>query len=116
MEKHCTTCGKMLPPESAGEQCSLCRVGLAPVRAVDPPATPQEFEGRVLSGMYCPSCSAELSVADLTLGCCAICNSVVSAGTALATPHQPLLDELGKPLGRRNQGSQKVWPEDAPLW
>jgi hypothetical protein len=116
VEKHCTTCGKPLPPDFTGEQCSLCRVGLAPVRAAEAPPAQIEYEGRVLSGMFCPSCSAELSIADLTLGRCAICNSVVSAATAINTPYQPLLDELGRPLGHASRGNQKVWPEDAPLW
>jgi hypothetical protein len=116
VEKNCKTCGKPLPLGYDGEQCSLCKVGLAPVRMVETMRSAQEYEGRILSGMFCPGCSAELSVADLTLGRCAICNSIINANTAISTPFQPVADDLPGSLRHTNQVGQKVWPDDAPLW
>jgi hypothetical protein len=64
-----------------------------------------QVEGRVLSGLYCTHCHAELNLADLSRRSCSICGAHVDPEILRAMARQPAL-AMG-PTGVR-------WPDDAP--
>jgi len=106
--KRCTGCNKELPAGYVGTQCSLCAIGLVPTAAVDLRSehqTPFQVQGRVLSGLYCTHCRAELNLADLSRRSCSICGSHVDPEVLRAMARQPAVAQ--GPTGVR-------WPDDAP--
>jgi hypothetical protein len=118
-ERHCIQCAKPLPATYGGDKCSLCSIGLLPASGSAllerESQTVHVVEGRKLSGVPCPQCHAELTMADLGFCSCAICGTHFSRERAeallIASRHKlhyvtPFVDST---LGDR------AWPDDAPL-
>ena len=117
-QRKCIQCEKPLSADHVGDKCSLCAIGLLPSAPVDSGFDYQAqhiVEGRVLSGVICPQCYAELSLADLSARSCAICGGVFT--------HDRLQIMLRDARTRRDTPlpapdasySAHIWPEDAPL-
>lgn len=122
MIRRCIQCNKTLPADYAGEKCSLCAIGLIPSPGEKDPGPEFQYqhvvEGRQLSGVQCPSCNAELTLADLGYRGCAICGTRFSVERAemlmrearMKSAHFSLVTHYNETtLGDR------AWPEDAPL-
>jgi len=121
-DKVCKLCGKTLPADYAGDKCSLCAIGLVPVER-EPLETATEkaevpSEGRQLSGVICPRCDAELTLADLKHLECSICGSVFTAEQLNELIRKAELDRnrLAVTPFRDTGLGEKNWPEDAPIW
>jgi hypothetical protein len=106
--KKCAGCDKELPASHVGTLCSLCAIGLRPSGAPDLKAHHQtgfEVQGRMLSGLYCTHCHAELNLADLSRRSCSICGAHVDPEILRAMAHRSPVS--AGPTGVR-------WPDDAP--
>jgi hypothetical protein len=124
--KHCTVCGKELPANYESNQCTLCAIGLTPA---DPLAADfRDFEasdagpigrdGRELSGIHCPECTAEFSLADIKRLRCDICGAEFTADRMASIIHfaETQQQDSAKPLAGVPGSEHKNWPDDAPLW
>ena len=106
--RKCAGCDKELPVGHVGTLCSLCAIGLLPASTVDlgmENQTSLQVQGRVLSGLYCTHCHAELNLADLSRRSCSICGAHVDPEILRAMARLPAL--AAGPTGVR-------WPDDAP--
>jgi len=124
--KNCTVCGKELPAGYESNQCTLCAIGLTPA---EPDAAglfifeSDDFgrggrDGRELSGVQCPECSAEFSLADIKRLRCDICGAEFTSDRManIIRFAESQQQDSDKPLtGVHNPGG-KSWPDDAPLW
>ncbi|MBN2082966.1 hypothetical protein JW859_12275 [bacterium] len=121
-EKVCKLCGKSLPAGFAEDKCSLCAIGLVPVEREPLEISSERIEvvseGRKLSGVTCPHCDAELTLADLKHLECSICGFEFSAEQMNELIRQAELDRSKLTLTPfRDTGlGEKSWPEDAPIW
>lgn len=122
--KLCSECGKELPADFEPEVCSLCAIGLTPARTAigeDQPAEMQPrviAEGRLLSGVDCPTCHAQLSLADVKHLNCAICGERFTAdvmATLLRQAEAKLARMAGVTFKEAGPDRQDL-PEDTPLW
>lgn len=121
--KKCIYCNKELPEGTDINVCSLCAIGLIPAMPADdtvsiPQQATQAVEGRQLSGVHCPGCNAEFSLADISNCHCSICGAVFSPEriNALVNASQFEQHKLPDMSVRTNELGVKSWPDDAPLW
>ena len=113
--RQCSSCKKALPIGATGEKCSLCAIGLRP--ASETGAAPEsdggrKVQSRVLSGKACPHCDAELTLLDVSMGNCSICNGFFSSEGLrdYRSEREVMQDMSGARKGAR------IWPDDAPIW
>ena len=112
--RQCSSCKKVLPIGAQGEKCSLCAIGLRPASESGNAArNPRQVQSRVLSGKACPHCEAELTLLDVSMGNCSICNGFFNnEGLRDHSSEREVMAELA---GSNPKGN-RVWPDDAPIW
>ena len=120
--RNCKYCGKELPVGATDDKCSLCAIGLIPTdAAVSAPREKQDshiVEGRTLSGVHCPGCHAEFSLADVSNCRCSICGAQFSEDRMdqmvrrVRGANRQMPEMALKPTGIGHQS----WPDDAPIW
>jgi hypothetical protein len=115
--RQCSSCKKVLPVGATGDKCSLCAIGLRPASesGSDGSASrsPRQVQSRVLSGKACPHCDSELTLLDVSMGNCSICNGFFQSDTLrdFQTRREILADMAGA-----GKTSNRSWPDDAPIW
>ena len=116
--RKCIQCEKPLPADCVGDKCSLCAIGLVPTTPLSDELSsyqsPIQVEGRQLSGVECPNCQAELTVADLGHRSCAICGVRFSVERADMLRRGQRVAQLPQGIIETTLGDTR-WPEDAPL-
>ena len=122
--KRCSECGREMPADHEPDLCSLCAIGLTPTQSPPAGAQPEEGhrrvipEGRMLSGVDCPTCHAQFSLADIKHLSCAICGERFTAermALLLRQAEAKLARIAGVTFKDTGLGRQD-WPEDAPIW
>lgn len=124
--KHCTVCGKELPADYSSTKCTLCAIGLTPTDPLAGDFSASEFEdagrrprdGRELSGVHCPECAAEFSLADIKRLRCDICGAEFTSDRMASIIHfaESQQQDSAEPLTGVPDTEHKRWPDDAPLW
>ena len=120
--KKCIHCNKELPEGTDINVCSLCAIGLIPATPVDetveiPSEAKGAVEGRQLSGVHCPACQAEFSLADISNCHCSICGAQFSPERINALVNSSKYEQTVPDMSvRTNELGVKSWPDDAPLW
>ncbi|MCB1217444.1 MAG: hypothetical protein R3F46_06005 [bacterium] len=70
------------------------------------------MQSRVLSGKACPHCEAELTLLDVSMGNCSICNGFFSSeGLRDFSPENKQVKDIA---GASRHS--RIWPDDAPIW
>jgi len=120
----CKHCGKELPEGSTGEVCSLCSIGLipnAPEQTAQPAGDFQSshaVQGRTLSGVHCPGCHAEFSLADINNCHCSICGAQFSEDRMDQLVNRVRIEARQMPemAVKPTEIGHQAWPDDAPIW
>ena len=114
--RQCSSCKKVLPLGAQGDKCSLCAIGLRPASesgvSRESGRDHRKVQSRVLSGKACPHCEAELTLLDVSMGNCSICNGFFST-EGLRDYHGER--EAVQDMAGANKHS-RIWPDDAPIW
>ncbi len=73
---------------------------------------PRKVQSRVLSGKACPHCDSELTLLDVSMGNCSICNGFFNGENIndYRSKREVLADLAG------GAKSARIWPDDAPIW
>ena len=75
------------------------------------------ISGRRLSGVFCPECEAEFSLADLKQLNCSICGAKFTPERMANLIRRADFEKArGASESRETALGEKNWPEDAPLW
>lgn len=111
--RQCSSCKKVLPLGATSDKCSLCAIGLRPAsESGSSERDSRKVQSRVLSGKACPHCNSELTLLDVTMGNCSICNGFFASDNLreYRTQREVVQDVAG------TVQSARIWPDDAPIW